>query len=103
MAQLRYIRFDPKSIGPLGWVIAAVLATLMLAAIAFIGAVALAIGIGLLVIGGILRQLRRWWPGRPTAPAAGRQQEGEVIEAEYRVIREVRPPSADDDRRGDAP
>lgn len=69
------------------------IATLLLLGVALIGAVVmgavlLALFVGLAVIGAIVFSIRLWWLRRRGGPASGQQQRGhgELIEAEYRVI-----------------
>ncbi len=64
-----------------------------------LGAVVLSLALGLALLIGLVIYVRLWWLQRrmPWAAPRGRNPEGEIVGAEYRVVRE----RAVDDREGD--
>lgn len=75
---------------PIGRILAAAMALLTLAAAFFFGLIVLVLVIGAAVVFWLGIRLRFWWIRR-RAPLAGaapanKQNEGEVIEAEYTVV-----------------
>lgn len=75
--------------GPLAQALGLIAALAVLAVSIVLGAFLIAAIVGLLFLVGFTAWLRLWWLSRKTARRAG---PGEVIEAEYRVVREVRRP-----------
>lgn len=79
--------------GPLAQALGLIAALAVLAVSIVLGAFLIAAIVGLLFLVGFTAWLRLWWLSRK---AARRPGQGEVIEAEYRVVREVRRPGPGD-------
>ncbi len=86
---LAQYRISGRAPGPIAQALALITTLVVLAASIVLGAFLIAAIIGFAFVLGLAAWLRLWWLSRKAPPAPGRAT-GEVIEAEYRVVREAR-------------